>query len=74
MLNIARMKFSTSTRSAFVASALLAGAVSASASASEQVQEDSLHSKRNLGKRFIDEQGNYNICESAIAREQNWKY
>merc|ERR1711939_1006388 len=54
---IAKMKFSTSTRSVFVASALLIGA----ASASEQIQEDSLHSKRNLGKRFIDEQGNYNI-------------
>jgi hypothetical protein len=25
--------------------------------------EDVLHSRRNLGKRFIDEQGNYNICE-----------
>ena len=66
MLNIARMKFSTSTRSAFVASALLV----ASASASEQVQEDSLHSKRNLGKRFIDEQGNYNICESVTTGKQ----
>ncbi|KAH7312004.1 5'-nucleotidase protein-like protein [Rhexocercosporidium sp. MPI-PUGE-AT-0058] len=48
------MKF-TQSRSAIVASALLVGA------ASTQVQEDSLHSKRNLGKRFIDSQGNYNI-------------
>ena len=67
---IAKMKFSTSTRSVFVASALLIGA----ASASEQIQEDSLHSKRNLGKRFVDEQGNYNICESTIAGKQKEKY
>ncbi|KAL2062348.1 hypothetical protein VTL71DRAFT_6614 [Oculimacula yallundae] len=46
------MKFSNS---AIVASALLVGGASA------QLQEDSLHSKRNLGKRFIDSQGNYNI-------------
>ncbi|KAK0105754.1 hypothetical protein ONS95_004273 [Cadophora gregata] len=51
------MKFSTSSKSAVVASALLVGAVSAAA----QVQEDSLHSKRGLGKRFIDSEGNYNI-------------
>ncbi|CZT50612.1 related to 5`-nucleotidase precursor [Rhynchosporium secalis] len=45
------MKF---TQSVIVASALLVGAFA-------QLQEDSLHSKRNLGKRFIDSQGNYNI-------------
>ncbi|KAH6705200.1 5'-nucleotidase protein-like protein [Leptodontidium sp. MPI-SDFR-AT-0119] len=48
------MKFSRSA-SAIAASALLVG------SASAQLQEDSLHSKRSLGKRFIDSEGNYNI-------------
>ncbi|KAH9213824.1 5'-nucleotidase [Leptodontidium sp. 2 PMI_412] len=48
------MKFSRPA-SAIAASALLLGGASA------QLQEDSLHSKRNLGKRFIDSEGNYNI-------------
>ena len=60
------MKFSRSG-AAFVASAaVLVGVVTASAEGQVEVEVDSLHSKRNLGKRFIDEQGNYNICEFAL--------
>lgn len=38
-------------------------AATALLSASFAAAEDVLHSKRNLGKRFIDDQGNYNICQ-----------
>ncbi len=48
------MKFAGSS---IVASALLLGA------SAQDLVEDVLHSKRNLNKRFIDSDGNYNICE-----------
>lgn len=44
-----------------VASTLVFGA-----SAQEGMVEDVLHSKRGLNKRFIDSEGNYNICKSYV--------
>lgn len=46
------------TRTPFVASALLLSTF--------VTAEDVLVSKRNLQKRFIDSDGNYNICKSIV--------
>lgn len=49
---------------------LVAGALSMASLATAQVEE-SLYSKRNLGKRFFDEQGNYNMCEYTTNSVEN---